>query len=101
MLTHGDWHDFTVSILECKEIMKIYRDHLYGLNIIISYHHIILYYKTDKTIVTQKVLITQSSNIVYCNQHTRNLYVQIFKPFQTLLPVKIEGFVFLFFVRGS
>ena len=42
MPTHGDWHDFTVSILEYKEIMKIYRDHLYGLNIIISYHHIIL-----------------------------------------------------------
>ena len=47
MLTHGDWHDFTVSILECKEIMKIYRDHLYGLNIAISYCHTILYYTTS------------------------------------------------------
>ena len=27
MLTHGYWHDFTVSILKCKEVMKIYRDH--------------------------------------------------------------------------
>ena len=44
MLTHGDWHDFTVSILEYQEIMKIYRDHPYGLNVVISYHHIILYY---------------------------------------------------------
>ena len=41
ILTHGDWHDFTVSILECKEIMKIYRDHLYGLSIIMSYSCII------------------------------------------------------------
>ena len=23
MLTHGDWHDFTLSILECTEVMKI------------------------------------------------------------------------------
>ena len=29
MLTHGDWHDFTVSILECKEIMKIYIETIY------------------------------------------------------------------------
>ena len=47
MLTHGDWQDFTVSILEYKEIMKVYGDHLYGLNIIISYCHIILYYTTS------------------------------------------------------
>ena len=31
MLTHGDWHDFTVSVLKCKEVRKIYRDHPYGL----------------------------------------------------------------------
>ena len=35
MLTHGDWHDFTVSILKCKEVRKIYQDHPYGLK---SYH---------------------------------------------------------------
>ena len=27
MLTHSDWHDFTVSVLKCKEVRKIYRDH--------------------------------------------------------------------------
>ena len=31
MLTQGDWHDFTLSVLKCKEIRKIYRDHPYGL----------------------------------------------------------------------
>ena len=31
MLTHSDWHDFTFSVLKCKEVMKIYRDHPYGL----------------------------------------------------------------------
>ena len=36
MLTHGDWHDFTV--LKCNEVRKIYRDHPYGL----KFHHIIL-----------------------------------------------------------
>ena len=34
----------------------------------------------------QKVLVTQSSNIVHCDQHIQNLYVQIFKPFWTLYP---------------
>ena len=40
MLTHGDWHDFTVSVLKCKEARKIYRDHPYGLK---PYHIISLY----------------------------------------------------------
>ena len=31
MLTHGDWHDFTLSVLKCREVMKIYRDDPYGL----------------------------------------------------------------------
>ena len=31
MLTHSDWHVFTVSVLKCKEVRKIYRDHPYGL----------------------------------------------------------------------
>ena len=38
MLTHGDWHDFTVSVLKCKEVRKIYRDHPYGL----KFYHIVL-----------------------------------------------------------
>ena len=42
--------------------------------------------KCRKTIITQKVPVTQSSNIVHCNQHTQNLHVQICKPLQTLFP---------------
>ena len=41
MLTHGDWHVFTLLILECREVMKIYRDHPYGLK---PYHIILLYH---------------------------------------------------------
>ena len=44
MLTHGDWHDFTVSVLKCKEVRKIYRDHPYGLKfycIILLLHFIL------------------------------------------------------------
>ena len=44
MLTHGDWHDFTLSVLKCKEVRKIYRDHPYGLkpyHIILPYHFIL------------------------------------------------------------
>ena len=44
MLTHGNWHNFTVSILKCKEVMKIYRDHPYGLkpyHIVLPYHFIL------------------------------------------------------------
>ena len=47
MLTHGDWHDFTLSVLKCKEVRKIYRDYPYGLkpyHIILPYH---LYYITS------------------------------------------------------
>ena len=42
--------------------------------------------KSRKTIITQKVLVTQSLNIVHCSWLTQNLYVKIFKPFQTLFP---------------
>ena len=40
MLTHGDWHDFTLSVLKYKEVRKIYRDHPYGP----KPYHIILPY---------------------------------------------------------
>ena len=45
MLTHGYWHDFTVLILKWEEVMKIYRDHPYGLkpNHFISLYHFILH----------------------------------------------------------
>ena len=51
--------------------------------------------KLRKTVITQKVLVTQSSNIVHCDQHCQNLYVQNLKAFQTLFPVKIDIFYFL------
>ena len=41
MLTHSDWHDFTLSVLKCKEVRKIYRDHPYCL---IPYHIVLLYH---------------------------------------------------------
>ena len=48
MLTHGYWHDFTVSILKCEEVMKIYRDHPYGLKLYccVSPYHFILHNTT-------------------------------------------------------
>ena len=49
MLTHGDWRDFTVSVLKCKEVRKIYRDHSYGLKPyhIVSLYHFILHNNTN------------------------------------------------------
>ena len=44
MLKYGDWHDFTLSVLKCKEVRKIYRDHPYGLkpyHVISPYHFIL------------------------------------------------------------
>ena len=46
MLTHGDCHDFTLSVLKCKEVRKIYRDHPYGLNTL-SYHIAVMFYITQ------------------------------------------------------
>ena len=57
-------------------------------------------HKSTKTIITQKVLVTQSSNIVHCNWHTKNQYVQIFKLFEHFFLVQIEHFL-IFFVRRS
>ena len=51
-------------------------------------------HKSWKTLITQKVLVTQSSNIVHCDQHTQ-------KPFQTLFPFQIDGVFFSYFVRES
>ena len=44
MLTHGDCHDFILSVLKYKEVWKIYRDHPYGpkpYHIISPYHFIL------------------------------------------------------------
>ena len=78
MLTHGDWHDFTVSILECKEVMKVYRDHLYGLNIIILYCHIILYYTTFLLTKRCFPLLSCIQEFIY---YYKNLYLTILKDF--------------------
>ena len=55
MLTHGDWHDFTV--LKCKEERKIYRDHPYGLKfyyIILPLHFtLVLHYTTLSSLAKQ------------------------------------------------
>ena len=74
MLTHGDWHDFTLLISECKEVMKIYRDHLYGLNVILSYHHIVLYYTTEIELIlniinTLQILFLSLLDIVSNTNH--------------------------------
>ena len=55
--------------------------------------------KWRKTITTQKVLVTQSSNIMHCDWHTQNLYVQIFKPLWTLFPCWI--WCFFIFCQGE
>ena len=45
MLRHSDWHDLTLSVLKCKGVRKIYRDHPFGLNPyhILLLHHFILH----------------------------------------------------------
>ena len=51
---------------------------------------------TRKTIITQKVLVTQSSNIVHCNWHTQKHIYADFKAFlNTFFSVKIDiSFIF-------
>ena len=56
----------------------------------------------EKTIITQKVLITQRSNIVHCDWHTQKpicIDLQAFA--NTFSLCKLMGFFFSFFVRGS
>ena len=53
-----------------------------------------------KTIITQKVLVTQSSNIVHCNQHTQKPICADIQAFlNTFSPVQTDFFHFL--VTGS
>ena len=50
-----------------------------------------------KTIITQKVLVTQSSNIVHCNQHTQKPICADFQAFlNTFSLYKLMGFFFHF-----
>ena len=46
----------------------------------------------ENSIINQKVLVTQSSNIVHCKQHTQK---PILKTLWTFSPVKIDIFYFL------
>ena len=50
----------------------------------------------EKSIINHKVLVTQSSNIVHCDQHSQK---PIFKSLWTFFP--FENWHFIFFVRGS
>ena len=52
--------------------------------------------KSRKAIVTQKVLVTQSSNIVHCNWHTQKPICTNFQAFQTLFPCSNWCFFFHF-----
>ena len=53
----------------------------------------------EKLFITQKVLVTQSSNIVHCNWHTQKLYLQIFKPLWTLFCY--TNWHFFYFLSGG
>ena len=64
MLTHGDWHDFTLSVLKCKEVRKIYRDHPYGLK---PYH-----------VISPYCFILHNTGAT-CSCISASLYEQIFK----------------------
>ena len=58
-------------------------------------------HKSRKPTVTQKVLVTLSSNIVHCNQHTQKPVCTDFQAFSNTFPLfKLMGFFFSFFVRG-
>ena len=53
--------------------------------------------KSRKTIITPKVLVTQSSNIVYCDWHTQKLIYADFQVFSYTFPLfKLMGFFFHF-----
>ena len=55
--------------------------------------------KSRKTIITQKVLVTQSYNIVHCNWHTHKTIPTDFEAFSNTFSLYTLTF-FSFFVRG-
>ena len=56
--------------------------------------------KSRKAIITQNVLLTQSSNIVHCDQHTQKPICAHFQAFSnTFSPVQID--VFFIFCQGE
>ena len=56
--------------------------------------------KSSKPIITQKVLVTQSSNIVHCDQHTQKPICANFQAFLNIFSL-IKLMLFFIFVRGS
>ena len=55
--------------------------------------------KCRKTIITQKVLVTQSFNIVHCDQHTQKPIGAVWKPLRTLFPY--ANWCFFQFLSGG
>ena len=56
--------------------------------------------KFRETLITQKVLVTQSSNLVHCDRHIQKTYMCRFSGlFENFFAVQIDNFSF--FVKGS
>ena len=73
MLTHGYWYDFTVSILKCEEVVKIYRDHPHGLK---PYHFISPYHFILHNIPIVKKIFSITDFHLYI---TYNLSIILYK----------------------
>ena len=57
--------------------------------------------KSRKTIISQKVLVTQSSNIVHCNQHTQKPICTDFQTVSYTFSLYKLTFLFIFCQGGS
>ena len=57
--------------------------------------------RSRKTIITQKVLVTQSSNLVHCDWHTQKSICAEDQAFSNTFSLLKLTFFFIFFVRGS
>ena len=97
MLTHGYWHDFTVSILKCEEVLKIYRDHPHhskallhciAIPFYITQHQITLERKLLWDVVqidSKEVLMTMNGNMIHL-------------PTSVIIPLR-DKFMFRCFMR--
>ena len=57
---------------------------------------------SEKTIITEKVLVTQSSNIVHCDWQTQKpVCVEFSNLFKHFFPVQIDGGFFFNFLLGG
>ena len=59
------------------------------------------YKKSRKTIITQKVLVTQSSNIVHCDGHTQKPICADLQAFSNTFSLFKLMFFFLIFCQGK